>query len=470
VEHVADLKDRRARGRALRQVVPRRAHDAIGNVRRDPVPLLETSSAGRVERLVPLRYGRMIQSPFAFFRGSAIVQAHDLAGTPTSGMTIQICGDCHLANFGGFATPERALLFDLNDFDETSPGPWEWDLKRLTASMVVAARHLRHDKTAADNMVFELVNSYRDRMALYAEMGVLETWYDRITFDRLLAEAASPDVQKQIRRAMERAAARTHETLLPKLSARAGHRWRILDAPPALFHVTGRQTLFSEDDDWLKTGIAADVIARCFGDYASTLAADRQELLSHFTVQDIAFKVVGVGSVGTRCLIQLLVDSHDKPLFLQFKEATKSVVARYFKSPAVTHEGRRVVEGQRLMQAASDLFLGWTKGPFGRHFYARQLRDMKFSADIELMDTALLTGYGRVCGRALARAHAKAGGLAPEISGYLGASDRMAEAMIGYANSYADQVDRDYEAFVAACRAGRIEARTDADMAADFQV
>jgi uncharacterized protein (DUF2252 family) len=183
VEHVADLNERRARGKALRQLVPRRTHAAVGNVDRDPIPLLETSSAGRVERLVPLRYGRMIQSPFTFFRGSAIVQAHDLAGTPASGMTIQICGDCHLSNFGGFATPERALLFDVNDFDETSPGPWEWDLKRLTASMVVAARHLRHGKTAADNMVCEVVNSYRDRMAMYAEMGVLETWYDRITFD-----------------------------------------------------------------------------------------------------------------------------------------------------------------------------------------------------------------------------------------------------------------------------------------------
>jgi len=470
VEHVADLNERRARGKALRQLVPRRSHAAVGNVDRDPIPLLETSSAGRVERLVPLRYGRMIQSPFAFFRGSAILQAHDLAGAPASGMTIQICGDCHLSNFGGFATPERALLFDLNDFDETSPGPWEWDLKRLTASMVVAARHLRHGKPAADNMVVQVVNSYRDHMAMYAEMGVLETWYDRITFDRVLAETLDPTAQKEIRRAMERAAGRTHETLLPKLSERAGHRWRILDAPPAVFHIRSEQTLFTKDDDWLKKSVDADAIARCFGDYTATLAADRRELLSHFTSQDIAFKVVGVGSVGTRCLIQLLTDSHDKPLFLQFKEATQSVVARFFKSPAVTHEGRRVVEGQRLMQAASDLFLGWTKGPSGRHFYARQLRDMKFSAEIELMDAALLAGYGRVCGRALARAHAKASNLAPEISGYLGTSDAMAEALVGYANAYADQVDRDYEAFAAACRSGRLAARTDADMAADFQV
>lgn len=470
MEDVAELEERRERGKALRQKVARRTHEVIGNVDRDPIRLLEASSAGRVERLVPLRYGRMIASPFTFYRGSAIIQAHDLAGTPNSGLTLQICGDCHLSNFGGFATPERALLFDVNDFDETSRGPWEWDLKRLAASFVVAARHLRHGKDAADKLVYEVVTSYRTRMAEYAEMGILETWYDRITFDRLLETAIDPDVQKRIRRAMERAAERTHESLLPKLSTREGDRWRILDAPPAVFHVRGEQTLFDAKDDWLGVDNPAAIVEKCFGDYTSTLAQDRQQLLSHFKLHDMAFKVVGVGSVGTRCLIQLMIDTHGKPLFLQVKEATKSVVQRYFKSPAVSHEGRRVVEGQRLMQAASDLFLGWSKGPFGRHFYIRQLRDMKFSADIELMDANLLAAYGRVCGWVLARAHAKAGGTAAEISGYLGNSDRMAESMIAYSNAYADQVERDYDVFVKACRSGRLEARTDVDMAADFRV
>lgn len=467
---VAELEERVEQGKALRQKVPRRAHESIGNVDRDPIRLLAESSAGRVARLIPLRYGRMIASPFAFFRGSAILQAHDLAGTPNSGIVHQICGDCHLSNFGGFATPERALLFDLNDFDETSPGPWEWDLKRLVASFLVAARHLRHDADVADNLVFEVVTSYRNRMAEYAEMGILETWYDRITFERLLETTDEPEIQKRIRRAMERAAERTHESLLPKLSEFEGDRWRILDAPPAVFHVRGAQTLFDPGDDWIGVDNPRAIVEKCFGDYVSTLAPDRRELLSHFKLHDMAFKVVGVGSVGTRCMVQLMIDSHGKPLFLQVKEATKSVVARYFKSPAVTHEGRRVVEGQRLMQAASDLFLGWSKGPFGRHFYIRQLRDMKFSADIELMDASMLAAYGRVCGWVLARAHAKAGGLAAEISGYLGTSDRMAESMISYANAYADQVERDYDTFVSACRAGRVEARTDADMAADFNV
>ncbi|MBB2919113.1 DUF2252 domain-containing protein [Cupriavidus alkaliphilus] len=464
------VETRRERGKALRQQVPRGAHEAIGQVDRDPVALLQLSSEGRVPRLVPLRYGRMVQSPFAFFRGSAILQAHDLAGTPDSGLPMQICGDCHLANFGGFATPERALLFDLNDFDETSPGPWEWDLKRLCASFVVAVRHLRHGPGVAADAVRAAVGSYRRRMADYAGMGMLDTWYDRITFDRLIEEETSPEIQKRIRRGMERAADRTHESLLPKLAERIGERWKILDAPPAVFHVHGRQTLFEAGDDWMTLANPEQAIAQAFKEYLSTLAPDRRRLLEHFTRHDQAFKVVGVGSVGTRCLIQLLVDQHDKPLFLQVKEATRSVVARYYKSAPCAHEGRRVVEGQRLMQAASDLFLGWTKGPRGRHFYMRQLRDMKLSAQIELMDADLLGRYAALCGWVLARAHAKASGLAAEVSGYLGRSDRMADVMVGYANGYADQVERDYDQFVAACRSGRLEARTDADMAADFRV
>ncbi|KWR89761.1 DUF2252 domain-containing protein [Cupriavidus sp. IDO] len=463
---------RRDNGKSVRRHVPRGAHTAIGNVDRDPVELLELSSEGRVPRLVPLRYGRMIESPFAFYRGSAIVQAHDLAGTPNSGLHMQICGDCHLANFGGFASPERALIFDLNDFDETSFGPWEWDLKRVAASFIVAARHLRHSPGVADDLVYQLVRSYQSRMQSYAEMSILDTWYDRITFDRLLEEETSPVVQKRIRRGIERAADRTHESLLPKLAERVGDRWIILDAPPALFHVRGKQTLFDKDDDWMTKDDAEATasVEKVFKEYLATLAPDRRELLSHFTRHDVAFKVVGVGSVGTRCLIQLMIDRHDKPLFLQVKEASRSVVARYFKGPAVTHEGRRVVEGQRLMQAASDLFLGWGKGPFGRHFYFRQLRDMKLSPQIELMDAELLGKYAALCGWVLARGHAKAGGLAAEITGYLGRSDRMAETMVAYSNAYADQVEKDYERFVAACRSGRLEARTDADMAADFRV
>ncbi|MFM0125795.1 DUF2252 domain-containing protein [Paraburkholderia sp. RL18-101-BIB-B] len=450
--------------------MPRREHAAVGNVDRDPVKLLEINSAGRIERLVPLRYGRMIESPFAFYRGSAIIQAHDLAGTPNSGVIIQICGDCHLANFGGFATPERALLLDLNDFDETSPGPWEWDLKRLAASFVVAARHLQHKRGVGEELVRRVVSSYQTRMANYAETSILDIWYDRITFDRLLEELTLPEARKRVQRGMERAASRTGEALLPKLSDRVGGRWLIRDAPPAIFHPGGKNTLISAEDDWTRRSKTRHGVDKAFNEYLSTLAADRRQLLSNFTAQDTAFKVVGVGSVGSRCLIHLMVDRHDKPLFLQIKEATQSVVARYFKSPPIEHEGQRVVEGQRLMQAASDLFLGWTKGPLGRHFYMRQLRDMKLSPQIELMDAPVLGEFAAVCGWVLARAHAKASGRAREINEYIGRGEQMADAMVKYSEAYADQVERDYEVFVAACRSGRLEARTDTDMAADFRV
>ncbi|ARN22029.1 DUF2252 domain-containing protein [Piscinibacter gummiphilus] len=455
-----------------RREVPRGAHAAVGNVDRDPVDLVELSSRGRIRRLVPLRYGRMLASPFAFFRGSAILQAHDLAGTPHTGILIPICGDAHLANFGGFATPERTLLLDINDFDETSTGPWEWDLKRLVTSFVLAARQTRRKRGVADDLVHALVRTYQSRMRAYAESGILDTWYDLVTFERLLAEEPSPEIQKRIRRGMERAADRTHEALLPKLTRREGDRLTILDAPPAVFHALGSSTLFDADDEVMRIQDREAVIQSSFREYLGTLPPDRRRLLLHFVHQDTAFKVVGVGSVGTRCLIQLLMDGQGKPLFLQIKEASVSVVARYFKAPGPksSHEGRRVVEGQRLMQAASDLFLGWTTGPFGQHFHVRQLRDMKYSVQVELMDAELMERYARTCGWVLARAHAKGSGRAAEIAGYLGRSDRMADALVAYANAYADQAERDHDCFASACRSGRLEARTDEDMAADFRV
>jgi uncharacterized protein (DUF2252 family) len=455
---------------------PRSEQSAIGNVRRDPVELLKLSSAGRVTRLVPLRYGRMLASPFAFYRGSAILQAHDLGTAPHSGIAIQVCGDCHLANFGGFATPERKLLFDINDFDETSVGPWEWDLKRLAASFLLAARHSGHKRGPSEELVYRVVLSYQSRMQAYAEMGILDSWYDQISFDRLLAEEKDPDVQKRLRKGIERASDRTAESLLPKLAERDGDRLRILDAPPAVFHILGNQTLFDKDDDVMKIKDPNRVRDTVLSEYFGTLAPDRRDLLSRFVPQDQAFKVVGVGSVGTRCMILLLVDALGKPLFLQFKEAATSVVARYFKHgrkgahASPKHEGQRVVDGQRLMQAASDMFLGWTQGPFGRHYYVRQLRDMKLSAQIELMDADLLARYGELCGWVLARAHSKASGRATDISAYLGRSDRLATAITDYARAYADQVERDYERFAAACRSGELEARNDEDMAADFRI
>jgi uncharacterized protein (DUF2252 family) len=461
---------------------PRSEQSSIGDVDRDPIELLKINSAGRVERLIPLRYGRMLASPFAFYRGSAILQAHDLAGTANSGIVVQVCGDCHLCNFGGFATPERKLLFDINDFDETSRAPWEWDLKRLSASFAVAARYQQYKSSAAEELVYRLVLSYQSRMQAYAGMGMLETWYDQITFDRLLEEEASQAIQKRIRKAMAKASDRTQESLLPKMVQRSDDRLMIMDAPPAVFHIFGRSTLFDPDDELLKIKDTDKARKATYESYLDTLAPGRRELLNRFAYQDGAFKVVGVGSVGTRCMIMLRTDARGNPLFLQFKEAGQSVVARYFKAKGGTrsarkgshdasvHEGKRVIDGQRLMQAASDLFLGWTSGPLGRHFYVRQLRDMKLSPQVELMDREMLGRYAQTCAWALARAHAKASGQAAEISAYLGRSERMANALTEYSKAYADQVERDYERFAAACRSGKLEARTDEDMAADFRI
>ncbi|MEM5316683.1 DUF2252 domain-containing protein [Paraburkholderia sp. JHI869] len=464
------IAEREAAGRAARERSKRSSHKETGTIKRDPLALLHASSEGRVPNLVQLRYGRMIVSPFTFFRGSAILQAHDLAGVPNTGMAMEICGDAHLLNFGAFATPERQLVFDLNDFDEVAPGPWEWDVKRLVASFVVAARHMRYSRGVAEELVMTAVTSYRDRLRQYAEYGALDLWYDKITFDRMVETALTPEGRRLIRRGMEKAANRTHENLLEKLAERDGEHWTIRDAPPALFHVHGANTLFEPEDDWFTLGDWRTLIEPMYQDYAKTLAPDRRELLDHFAIQDMVFKVVGVGSVGTRCLVMLLVDHHEKPLFLQVKEARRSVISQYFKSPSIKHEGARVVHGQRLLQAASDIFLGWTTGPAGRHFYVRQLRDMKLSVDLQLLDSTLLCGYARLCGWALARAHAKSGSAAIEIGSYIGRSDQFAEALTGYAFAYADQVERDYDVFIKAARSGAIVARSDEDMAADFRV
>lgn len=301
------IAEREARGRAAREHSKRSSHRTVGELHRNPIELLKQSSEGRVEKLVPLRYGRMSVSPFTFFRGTAIIQAHDLSRVPDTGLSMPICGDGHLMNFGGFATPERQLVFDLNDFDEVAMGPFEWDLKRLTASLVVAARHMRLSRGTAEHLVMTAATEYRDRMAQYAQCGALELWYDRITFDLMAETALTPERRRVVRRGMEKAAGRTHESLLEKMAEFDGNRWSIRDAPPGLFHVHGVNTLFSADDDWFTTANWSKLIERTWSEYLKTLSHDRRELLSHFTAQDLVFKVVGVGSVGTRCLVLLIV-------------------------------------------------------------------------------------------------------------------------------------------------------------------
>jgi uncharacterized protein (DUF2252 family) len=464
------LVERHAAGRHARQQARRSRHAEIGNTDRDPVQLLRENSAGRVEALVPLRYGRMAVSPFTFFRGSAILQAHDLSGTVNSGITFPVCGDAHLMNFGGFATPERQLIFDLNDFDEAARGPWEWDLKRLAASFAIAGEHMGIRRGSIEDIVAATVNEYRERMSRYAECSAMELWHEIVTFERMMDEAATTEGRQLISRAMEKAAGRTHESVLNKMATLHDGRWSIQDAPPALFHPAGPNSLLGKDHQWSNSNEWKGKLAIAFDRYLQTLSSERRELIAQFELHDIAFKVVGVGSVGTFCLVMLFVDSHGKPLFLQVKEARPSVISRYFKGNGVAHQGERVVSGQRLLQAASDAFLGWTTGPAGREFYFRQLRDMKVSAEVERMSNTILQGYARICGWALARAHAKASGKAVEIAAYLGNGNRFADALTEYALAYATQNQKDYDAFMRACRSGKLEARSDEDMAADFRV
>ncbi|HCS44185.1 MAG TPA: DUF2252 domain-containing protein [Pseudomonas sp.] len=462
------LNDRLKQGKKARKNCSRNSQASMGKMDRDPLPLIKASSEGRIRSLVELRYGRMLVSPFTFYRGNALLQAHDLAGTPNMGLVSTICGDCHLMNFGGFATPERNLLFSVNDFDEAHPGPWEWDLKRLVASFLIAARDQRHGDSVEETVCRQVVAAYQQTMLECAEQSALETWYESIRYDDLRQQASKANLE-HVERAIEKAEQRTHAQLLPKISERdAKGRLIIRDDLPEIFHRHKNTTLLGADDDWLRLSDWRPLYDALMRDYPDTLQADRRELLSRFHVHDMAFKVVGVGSVGTRCLVALMTDDQEYPLFLQFKEARRSVLAGYVKTRSrARHNGQRVVDGQRLMQSASDLFLGWTTGPNGRHFYVRQLRDMKVSAELETFDADAFAAYGRICGRALARAHAKSSGHCAQISGYIGKSDALADALFKYAQRYRKQNERDFERFQQACRKGRLRARSEADFAAD---
>jgi uncharacterized protein (DUF2252 family) len=393
----------------------------------------------------------MSASPFAFYRGSAALMAADLAKTATSGIRVQACGDAHLMNFGGFATPERNVVFDINDLDETLPAPFEWDLKRLAASVVIAAQHLRLPDSDAARVATDLVREYRERMADYASMRALDVWYDRIDLARYVDRATDPSVQKDVRK---RAAKLTEEArrktapefLYPKLVSHEGSRPRIKDEPPLIFHPTAEQA------PGLVKG-AADVIAA----YRESLPEHTRTLFDRYHFFDYAVKVVGVGSVGTVCGVCLFMAADDDPLFLQVKEARASVLEPYAGSSLHANNGQRVVVGQRIMQAASDVFLGWTRTRTGRDVYVRQLRDMKMSVVIEGSDVELLRHYARMCAHALARAHARSGDAAM-MSGYMGSGQTFDDAIGEFAVEYADQNRRDYRAFVNAIREGRIAA------------
>jgi uncharacterized protein (DUF2252 family) len=440
------VEERHAEGQARRAGVPRSSHAGwrAPPDRPDPIALLEERHRSRVAELVPIRVGRMLVSPFTFLRGAAEVMAHDLACTPVSGLRVQACGDAHLLNFGVFATPERHLVFDVNDFDETLPAPWEWDVKRLAASVAVAGRGASFTPEQVDLAVGGMVRAYRVRMGELSTMAPLDIWYDRVDVDAVLAVARRQDTPSlpHVGHLLERARHHTSLAALPKLTELVDGQRRIIEDPPLILHADH----------------GFDVARRAFDAYLASITRERRTLLDRYVVVDAARKVVGVGSVGTRCHVVLLMDGDgEAPLFLQIKQAEVSVLAPYAGPSEYLHQGERVVTGQRLMQAASDVFLGWADGPYGHQYYVRQLRDMKGSVSIDLLGPDELLRYAMLCGVTLARAHARSGDPAA-IAGYLGTGDQFDRAIVAFADGYADQTVADHAALEQAVADGRIEA------------
>jgi uncharacterized protein (DUF2252 family) len=459
----ATVAERSGRGKAARREVPRSSHgewEPAGD-RPDPIALLEEQARSREQRFVPIRYGRMAASPFAFFRGGAYVMASDLAATPHSGITVQLCGDAHLSNFGGFAGPTRHLLFDLNDFDETLPGPWEWDVKRLAASIELAARERGFGARTRRRLVTESVRSYRESMRAFAEMRNLEVWYARVEFEAILAELGDrldKDALRRVRRGTAKARRKDSLRALSKLTETVDGELRLISDPPLIMPAA---ELIDEYGG--SRAVLDERIGELLGAYRGTLRAEVRRLVDSYRFVDLAHKVVGVGSVGTRAWIVLLLGRDDEdPLFLQVKEAQRSVIEPFVRRSAHRNQGQRVVEGQRLMQAAGDIMLGWIRADGldgkARDFYVRQLWDWKASADIEAMDSRSLELYGGLCGGTLARAHARSGDRVA-IAAYLGRGDRFDHALGDFAEAYADQNERDHQALLDAIDSGRVEAQ-----------
>ena len=466
------IEQRRARGDEARSRTPPFSHAGWTppSDRPDPVDLLQAQNRTREPDLVPVRHGRMLVSPFTFYRGAAKIMAADLAGTPTAGLQVQLCGDAHLSNFGVFASPERQLLFDLNDFDETLPGPFEYDVKRMAASFTIAGRNNGFTKADTKAATLASVTAYREAMASFAAMGTLEIWYAHLSEDELpgtlqdtVVEASkSKKGAKQVKRATKlaqkaAARARSRDSLqaLSKLGEVVDGRYRIASQPPIVVPIRELEATY---------GIPRDQTERLvweqFRAYRVTLREEYRPLLERFEPADVARKVVGVGSVGTRAFIVLLQGrDQDDPLFLQLKEATASVLEDHLPASRYRHHGQRVVCGQRLMQAASDIFLGWTQAriPDTHQFYWRQLRDMKGSVDVETMAPATLGFYARACGWSLSRAHARSGDPVA-IAAYLGEGDQFDRSIVDFSERYSDQNEQDYQAFVKAIRSGRLQA------------
>ncbi len=457
------VAERAESGKAARAATPRSQHASFepGGDRPDPIALLEAQAQTRVPELVPIRYGRMLVSPFTFYRGAAKIMAADLATTPDSGLRVQCCGDAHMSNFGVFASPERRLVFDINDFDETLPGPWEWDVKRLAASILIAAQENGYDVTDQERLVLDTVRAYRMTMREFAASRNLDVWYAHLEVDAVVARYASQFHRRVVKRTEKTLAkARTRDSMsaFSKLTKRTNGRAEIMDQSPLIVPIRvlaadrSKEEVFDELDGLLQA-------------FRRSLQFDREVLLEQYELADFARKVVGVGSVGTRAWIALMFGRDgDDPLFLQVKEAEASVMEEFVGASEFANHGERVVTGQRLMQAASDIFLGWVHQPSGldgqaRDFYGRQLRDWKGAADIDHMAPEGMGAYGRLCGWTLARAHARSGDRIA-IASYLGGGTTFERAILDFSQAYAQQNADDYQRLVDAAASGSLDART----------
>ncbi|HEY1295683.1 MAG TPA: DUF2252 domain-containing protein [Chloroflexota bacterium] len=443
------IEERRARGREVRKTVPRQAHSTWKPAadRRSPVDILELQSASRLPDLVPVRYQRMLASPFAFFRGGAAIMAMDLATVPRTPLHTQLCGDAHLVNFGVYGSPEREMLFDINDFDETLPGPFEWDLKRLLSSFVLAGRSNGFKRSESRATAAAAAAAYREAMQRLASMGTLAVWYSHVTVEDVIGALGAGRPRHDAVEWMQQTRSNTSIKALNRLTHLVNGRREIVDDPPLLDRIPLDSTEHADFVARFRTG---------FHQYRSSLSLERRHLLDHFRVIDLARKVVGVGSVGTRSYIVLLEGSSiDDPLFLQVKEAQPSVMEAYLGKGGFDNHGERVVVGQRWMQAASDIFLGWQRGDPDRDFYVRQLQDLKGSVPVESVAPAGLMLYARVCGSTLARAHARSGD-SVQMAAYIGSGPSLDAALVEFAEAYADQCESDYKEFAAACKSGRL--------------
>ena len=454
VAHAAGtLKERYAAGKVLRVRCPResQARWKPPAGRPDAIQTLLAAEKGRVPELLPLRHGRMVRSAFTFYRGSALTMATDLAATPVSGVRVQCCGDAHLSNFGGFATPERRVIFAINDLDETLPAPWEWDVKRLAASFVVACRDNALGARVAKDAVMTCVRTYRESMAEYSQMRTLELWYASLAADDLVAGIKDPVIRRRAIKRLQKERGRSiAEDIFPKLVEEPGKTPVIKDQLPAIFHAEGHPP-----------GEIQQILLDALDVYRTTLAPSTQSLLERYELRDAAIKVVGIGSVGTMCWVFLFTAGEGDPLFLQVKEARASVLEPYAGASEFSNHGQRVVNGYRLMQPASDVFLGWSRGP-KRDFFVRQLRDIKISIRVETFRAPEMDLYASWCGRALALSHARSGASAM-LSGYMGKSEDFERAITGFAIAYAAQNEKDHAALDRAVRTGKVKAQFESE-------